>query len=79
MFRNACSVYRDLPTSENGYRGTRGNNSFRADRPCLVTLVEARSPRDRHLYIYTTDFKRFNLTSHDKTNRKRNINDPKHG
>ncbi len=62
MFGNTCSVYRDLPTSENGSKHTRGNNSFRADRPCPVTLVETRSPRDRHIYIYITDFNRFNLT-----------------
>ncbi len=62
MFRNNHHVYRDLPTCENGYGGTRGNNSFRADRPCPVTLVETRSPRDCYIYIYTTDFKRLNIT-----------------
>lgn len=62
MFENNRRVCRDLPASENGSGDIRGNNSFRADRPCPVTLVETRSPRDCYIYIYTTDFNRLNIT-----------------
>lgn len=62
MLRCVYRVCHDLPTSENGSGDIRGDNSFRADRPCSVTLVETHSPRDCYIYIYTTDFNRLNIT-----------------
>lgn len=62
MLRCVYRVCHDLPTSENGYGGTRENNSFRADLPCPVTLVKIRSPRDCYIHTYFIDVKRFNLT-----------------
>lgn len=56
MFRNNRHVYRDLPTRENGSGGTRGNNSFRVDCPCPVTLAKIYSPRDCYFYTYIIDF-----------------------
>lgn len=61
MLRCVYRVCHDLPTSGNGYGGTRENNSFRADRPCPVTLVEIYSPRDCHIHSYITDFNHINL------------------
>lgn len=61
MLRCVYRVCHDLPTSGNGYGGTRENNSFRADRPCPVTLVEIYSPRDCHIHSYIIDFNHINL------------------
>lgn len=65
MFRNNHSVNRNLPTRENGSKHIRGNNSFHADRPCPVTLVETRSLHIYHDCNYNPNYKLYNTIKYD--------------